>query len=81
MEDAEVAETRKFYASSNGDQWFLVRDANSERVFVRHQPNTPSGGQIADLDIGDFLARGGHSPEHQALLHLVGTLVGDDSDR
>jgi hypothetical protein len=29
------------------------------------------------LEIGDFLSRGGHGPEHQALLHLIGTLVGD----
>lgn len=81
MEDANVAQARKFYASSNGDQWFLVRDPNPERVFVRHEPNVPSGGRITDLEIGEFLARGAHSPEHLALLQLVGTLVREDSDR
>jgi hypothetical protein len=27
------------------------------------------------MEIGDFLVHGGHGPEHQALLRLIGTLV------
>jgi hypothetical protein len=47
-------------------------------VFVRHEPNAASGGRTAELEIGDFLVRGGRGPEHQALLRLIGTLVDDD---
>ena len=48
----------------------------------RHEPNVPSGGRITDLEIGEFLARGAHSPEHLALLQLVRTLASrEDSDR
>jgi hypothetical protein len=68
-------EARELYRSSNGDRWYLVRDPGSERVFVRHEPNAPSGGQASDIDVGDFLARGGHGPQHAELLRLIGTLV------
>jgi hypothetical protein len=66
---------RELYRSTNGDRWSLIRDLGSERVFVRHEPNLPSGGGSSDITIGDFLARGGHGPEHQGLLRLIGTLV------
>jgi hypothetical protein len=44
-------------------------------VFIEHEPNASSGGQTAHIEIGDFLMHGGHGPEHQALLRLIGTLV------
>lgn len=68
-------EARELYRSPNGDRWCLVRDFGSGRVFVRHEPNAPSGGRPSDTGIGEFLVRGGHGPEHQALLRLIGTLV------
>jgi hypothetical protein len=68
-------ETRLLYASENGDRWVLVRDAGAGRVYVRHEPNLASGGQVAELDIGEFLIRGVHGPEHLELLRLIGTLV------
>ena len=67
--------SRELYHSANGDRWYLVRDAESGRVFVRHEPNAPSGGQPSDMDIGLFLARGAGGPEHRELLRLIGTLV------
>ena len=70
-----AVEARELYSSANGDRWYLVRDPGSGRVFVRHAPNAPSGGRTSDIDIGEFLVRGGHGPEHQALLRLIGTLV------
>lgn len=72
-------ETRELYGSANGDRWLLGRDAG--RVFVRHEANAASGGQVTDIDIGDFLSRGAQSPEHQALLHLIGTLAGAAADQ
>jgi hypothetical protein len=70
---------RELYASENGDRWFLARDAQWERVFVRHEANPRSGGHVQDIEIGEFLAGNRRSPEHLALLRLIGTLV-EDSD-
>jgi hypothetical protein len=74
-------ERRELYASSNGDRWFLAREPETGRPFVRHEANVPSGGRVTDIDIGAFLSGGQRNPEHQALLHLIGTLVGDESLR
>ena len=72
--------TREVYSSPNGDRWLLCRDTDAQRVFIRHEPNEPSGGQISDLDIGTFLTRGPRNPEHQALLRLIATLLDDPGD-
>ena len=74
-------DTREFHRSANGDRWSLVRESASGRVFVRHEPNVSSGGRASDIAVGDFLARGGHGPEHQELLRLIGTLVEADASR
>jgi hypothetical protein len=67
-------QSRELYRSGpNGDRWSLVREPASGRVFVEHEPNISSGGQTSR--IADFLAHGGHGPEHQALLRLIGALV------
>ena len=70
-----MTEARELYASANGDRGSLIRDLGSGRVFVRHEPNAASGGRTAEFEIGEFLTRGHHGPEHQALLRLIGTLV------
>jgi hypothetical protein len=72
--------TRRLYRSASGDRWHLARDTASGRVFIRHEANEPSGGQVTDIEIGDFLTSGGHGPEHAELLRLIGTLVGLRSD-
>jgi hypothetical protein len=74
-----VMATRRLYSSANGDEWHLVRDPTSGKVLVRHQPNAPSGGRTALFEIGEFLIRGVHGPEHLELLRLIGTLVEDDA--
>ena len=68
-------ETRELYRIANGDCWRLVSDPGSGWVFVRHEPNASSGGRASDIEVGDFLVRGGRGPEHQELLRLIGTLV------
>ena len=68
-------EKRELYSSANGDRWFLAREAVTGRVFIKHEANAASGGQAADVDIAEFLRRGGQGPEHQALLRLIGTFV------
>ena len=65
---------RELYHSSNGDRWYLARDPDAGRVFVKHQANPPSGGHIAEIEIGAFLNQG-NGPEHQELLRLIGTLA------
>jgi hypothetical protein len=68
--------TRELYRSSNGDEWHLVRETDSGRVLIKHQPNAASGGRISYVEIAEFLTDG-HGPEHQALLRLIGTLVAE----
>jgi hypothetical protein len=70
-----MAQARLLYSSENGDRWYLVRGSEPHMVFVRHEPNAASGGQVADLEIGEFLIRGVYGPEHVALLRLIGTLT------
>lgn len=72
-----MSQARLLYSSENGDRWYLVRDTDSDRVFVRHEPNAASGGQVSELEIADFLIRGRRSPEHIAMLRLIGSLVVD----
>ena len=73
-------ETRELYNSPNGDRWLLSRDPASGAVFIRHEPNAPSGGRPSHIDIGAFLSRGTRNPEHQALLDLIGTLIEKSRD-
>ena len=70
------AETRQLYRSPNGDTWFLARDPATGSAFVRHQANAPSGGQVTDIEIDAFLS-GPRSPEHEALLRLIGASILD----
>jgi len=67
--------TRQLYESPNGDRWLLARDADSDRVFVRHEANPSSGGHVTDTEVGAFLSRGGNPPEQQALLRMIASLV------
>jgi hypothetical protein len=66
---------RTFYSSSNGDKWHLVREIETSRVFVRHEANLPSGGEVEDMDIGMFFITDHGGPQHQELSRLIGTLV------
>jgi hypothetical protein len=68
---------RELYRSANGDSWSLVRDEQSGRVMVLHEPNAASGGRPSRIEIGDFLIRDAHGPQHAELLRLIGTLVGN----
>jgi hypothetical protein len=61
------------YNSPNGDRWMLNRDA-SGKLFVSHQPNAASGGQASETEVQAFLSRGGHGPEHQALVEALARL-------
>jgi hypothetical protein len=73
-----AVEMRELYSSPNGDRWYLARDVDVGQVFIRHEPNLPSGGRAAHIEVGAFLRRGGQGPEHRELLRLIGTLVEQD---
>ena len=68
-----MKKARKLYESSSGDRWYLIRDP-SGAVFIRHEANAASGGQVEHEEVAAFLGRGG-GPEQQALLRLIGALV------
>ena len=71
-----MKKARKLYSSPNGDRWYLMRDGSGE-VFIRHEANAASGGQVEHFEIGAFLSRGS-GPEQQELIRLIGTLVETD---
>ena len=68
-----MKKARKFYESSNGDRWYLIRDP-SGGLFIHHEANVASGGHVEYEDLAAFLSRG-DGPEQQELLRLIGTLV------
>jgi hypothetical protein len=68
---------RELYRSGDGDRWSLIRDEQSGRVLVLHEPNVASGGRPSRIEIGNFLTQGAHGPQHAELLRLIGTLVGN----
>jgi hypothetical protein len=67
---------REFYRSSSGDTWSVAQDSDAERIFIRHEPNARSGGQLSDMEFVDFIQRSAdNSAEMQGLLQLIGTLT------
>ena len=69
-----TVQKRDLYLSSNGDTWYLAREDDG-KVCVVHEPNQSSGGRPTQFSVGEFLMRGNHGPQHQALLDLIGGLV------
>ena len=63
--------SRQLYQSFNEERWLLLRDFRTGRVFVRHEANLRSGGQVTDAEIGDFLNQGGIGPEKLELFRLI----------
>lgn len=72
-----MTKARTLYSSPTGDRWFLMRDA-AGHVFVRHEANSASGGNVEHIEIGTFL-NFGRGPEHQELLRLIGSLLSDEA--
>jgi hypothetical protein len=65
------------YKSQNGDTWRLIRDAASSRVLVRHEGNPASGGHVTEMEVEEFLSRGGSGPEYAATRKLLAMQTGD----
>ncbi|GLK77999.1 hypothetical protein GCM10008171_32530 [Methylopila jiangsuensis] len=71
-----MSNRRELYRSPEGDCWYLGREPQTGHAFVIHQPNGPSGARLSHTDLGSFLRDNQGKPEHQALLRLIGDLVG-----
>jgi hypothetical protein len=74
--DPDECRMEQLYRSPNGDTWFLARNPTTGLTFVTHQANTPSGGRVADIEIGAFLSGPPH-PEQEALLCVIGASIVD----
>ena len=57
-----MTERRELYRSPNGDSWYLGREPTDGHAFIIHQPNSPSGGRLSHIELGEFL-RTGNGPE------------------
>ncbi len=69
---------RELHTSENGDRWSLARDTRTGRIFVRHEANLASGGNVSDTELSAFFGQSGLGPEKQELLRLIGSLVEND---
>jgi hypothetical protein len=70
MTPATSVTIKELYMSPNGDRWTLGRNS-AGNFTVSHQPNSASGGHISETDVTNFLSKGRHGPEHQALLQAL----------
>src|SRR4051794_26525481 len=69
---------RILYSSPNGDRWLLC--CKGDRVFVRHEPNAPSGGKLSEVEVGEFLSGARLKSGRQAPLRLIAALVDGDEE-
>jgi hypothetical protein len=49
------------------------------RPQILHEPNMASGGQAMRIEVGDFLVREAHGPQHAELLRLISALIGRET--
>jgi hypothetical protein len=70
IDAAEQPELR-FYESSNGDTWSLVRHPSTGEQVVMHQPNATSGGQRSYIDVERFLLEEPTGPQNAALRKVI----------
>lgn len=65
-----MAEKRsEFFASANGDRWFLERSEAEPTVI--HRANPASGGAETEWSVDDFLKVVGDHPQGQALRNAL----------
>lgn len=74
VSEADEPDGEVFYESQNGDRWLLATDVGG-RQFVRHIPNPSSAGVVELTDLGSFLNREPHSPQHHALAAALSARV------
>jgi hypothetical protein len=62
-----MSERRELYRSPNGDSWFLGREPQNGHAFIIHQPNSPSGGRLSHIELGDAQRKGARTTSAVAL--------------
>ncbi len=67
------------YKSENGDNWRLIHDPASGRVFVRHEANLSSGGHITDMDVEEFSSRAEAGPVRSGVCGVALSSQGTDT--
>ncbi len=70
---------KEFSVSSNGDRWFLERDATMPGYTVIHRASPAAGGAETRWTISDFLEVAGTHPQGQALRDILPDLKPCDS--
>ena len=70
----------QFSLSSNGDQWYLIRENGTIKTKVVHEANLSSGGAVTCISIEDFLRENPEAPERQDFLRLVADLLAIEFD-
>ena len=68
------SENERFTTARTVTDGFSVA-AKEMALFVLHKANEPSGGKLVRTELGDFLRKANAGPEHQALRHMIGTLL------
>lgn len=66
----------EFAVSSNGDRWLLRPEDESNRAYVEHRANEPSGGAVTRTSVATFLAGKPLGPQHDALRLLLAAEAG-----
>src|SRR5947207_8728014 len=69
-----ITSPRRFRSSSSPFQDCAFSRTPSVRPTSSLLPSAPSGGQVTDIELGAFLG-GPASPEHEALLRLIGASI------
>ncbi|MBB2671502.1 UNVERIFIED_ORG: hypothetical protein GGE44_001053 [Rhizobium esperanzae] len=62
-----VKEPSEFFASANGDRWYLEQGDGSAEQTVIHRANPASGGAETRWSVFSFLQVAGDHPQGQAL--------------
>jgi hypothetical protein len=72
QEEGPMSEkTSEFFASANGDRWFLQRDGNAAEPTVIHHANPASSGAETMWSVRDFLKVAGDHPQGCALRNAL----------
>ena len=67
-EEYGMTDLQGFASSSNGDKWFVGKDAATNRLFVLHRGNASSGGHETSSSVDAFLNQRPFGPERKALV-------------
>lgn len=62
-----VKEASEFFASSNGDRWYLEQGEDAAEPTVIHRANMASGGAETRWSVVSFFRVAGNHPQGQAL--------------